>query len=70
MLAAVAQALCGAEPMPLPILLCKSARCTKTAWMPVDSTIERTTVDGRTWRTSPVFAKLPRINIPAPSQQV
>ena len=66
LLAEVAQALCGAETHAIANPAVQERSLYEEPWMPVDSTIERTTVDEANLAHITVFAKLPRINIPTP----
>lgn len=66
LLAEVAQALCGAETHAIANPAVQERSLYEEPWMPVDSSIERTTVDEANLAHITVFAKLPRINIPTP----
>lgn len=66
LLAEVAAALCGAEVHTIANSAVQERSLYQEPWMPVDSQIERDTVDASNHQRVTVFAKLPKINIPTP----
>lgn len=58
--------LCGAESHAMTNAAVRERSLYQQDWMPVDSRIERETVDESNQHSITVFAKLPRINIPTP----
>ncbi|MBS7348903.1 MAG: hypothetical protein KIG95_01825, partial [Comamonas sp.] len=66
LLAEVAASLCGAEVHTITNSAVQERSLYQEGWMPVDSQIERDTVDASNHQRVTVFAKLPKINIPTP----
>ena len=67
MLDEVAVALCGVETHAIANAEIQARSLYQDAFMPVDSKIERSTVDESNQARITVFAKLPKINIPTPA---
>ncbi len=67
LLTTIPLALCGAETHAIANPAVQQRSLYQEPWMPVDSQIERDTVDESNQQRVTVFAKLPRINIPTPA---
>ncbi len=67
LLANIPLSLCGAETHTISNAAVQERSLYQEHWMPVDSQIERDTVDESNLQQITVFAKLPRINIPTPA---
>ncbi|GAB1386421.1 hypothetical protein MASR1M59_15690 [Melaminivora sp.] len=67
LLATLPLALCGAETHAIANPAVQQRSLYQEPWMPVDSQIERDTIDESNQQRVTVFAKLPRIHIPTPA---